>query len=194
MKAKDDPLFKAASRLSSKFDQIAAEDENEDRASTAKGLADAAAKIAGIMQRVGKKIEQREKKFHAELQRGEMRILILDEKKISKLRKYAEAHPIDLENIKAIIDGRKPSSGHNPKFVIHLDDGFKIAYTVEEHPECFHHASISVNTKGKYPHTAAVEMIVKAFGCEEKLSECCCFLEEEVCAVNVVWGKFVWGK
>lgn len=97
-----------------------------------------------------------------------MRILQIDNdarKEIEKLKNYANEHKISINSVKAMIEGKEPPVGDNSAYAIYLYDGFRIVYSVEEHPIGYcHHISISVDEIDKYPNPEAVEMILKEFG------------------------------
>jgi len=96
-----------------------------------------------------------------------MRILQIDDnskKDICKLKMYAKANRFDKFQLKLIMSGDLIPAGDNPDYVIHLHDGYRVVYSIEQQPIGWcRHISISVETKGKYPNEQAVENILKAF-------------------------------
>ena len=101
-----------------------------------------------------------------------MRILQIDNdarEKIKKLIDYACEHKINEKSLRAMLAGKEKPVGDNSDYAIHLYDGFRIVYSIEEQPigDC-HHISISVDEIDIYPHPAAVEEILKEFGMKKE--------------------------
>lgn len=122
-----------------------------------------------------------------------MRILQIDNdarEKIKKLIKYASEHKINEKSIRAMMAKEEKPVGDNPDYVIHLHDGFRVVYSIEEQPvgNC-HHISISVDEIDKYPHPAAVEEILKEFGMKKIEDSISLWNEDNYQAINLVQKK-----
>lgn len=99
-----------------------------------------------------------------------MRPLVIEREPIDKLIAHAQTHRIDLDALKAIYAGQMPPAGDYAARTIELPIGYRIVFTIEEHPQeggttkWFKHLSISCDNK--MPHPAAAEMIAKEFDME----------------------------
>lgn len=94
---------------------------------------------------------------------------------VRSLRERAAANPINATEVARIgIDAKKvrnlklsdrpPGFERKPSERINIPVGFTVAYTVEQQLSGLcGHLSISVDSKGKCPHPAAVEAIAKLF-------------------------------
>lgn len=119
------------------------------------------------------------------------RFLLIDEntrKEIKEIIIYAQKHSLDKNALKATILKIKKPVGDNPRHVIHIYNGFRIVYSIENQPHggnC-HHISISVKEKNKYPSPEAVEEILKEFGMKEINKSFSIWLEKEIQAINIL--------
>jgi hypothetical protein len=113
---------------------------------------------------------------------------------IKKVKEYAERNIVSIDTIKAAVECPMESIpvGDNPEHVVHIHDGFRVVYSIEEQPiGLIAHLSISVEALGKYPNEVAVNMILKEFGMDEVTSDsknaaCAVWIEEKNESVNIV--------
>ena len=117
-----------------------------------------------------------------------MRILeINDDTKedIKKVKAYANEHKLTKGELLETMAGIKEDVGDDPDHVIHIHDGYRVVYSIEEQQigDC-HHLSVSIDRKGKWPQPTAVEMILEEFGMK-KLDESLAVWPEDI-AVNVL--------
>jgi hypothetical protein len=105
---------------------------------------------------------------------------------IKNLMFYAENNKINLKRMRMIMDRLLAPPGDNPNFLITLPVGFRVVFTIEQHPGGWHkHLSVSVPGKGHWPSIEAVDMIAQEFGIEN-FKDHYIYPEEDVEAVNVV--------
>jgi hypothetical protein len=105
--------------------------------------------------------------------------LVIDDAKLKALRTYAEEHPVPLTELREIIEGRKPCVGDREGYTIFLDFGFKLVYSIEEHPRTDggttwgRHMSVSLTepTGQRVPSIVAVQLLAQALGFKP-LNEC----------------------
>jgi hypothetical protein len=83
---------------------------------------------------------------------------------IDKVRSYAEENPISHDEMIKIREGTSKPPGDNPKFVVHIDMGYRVVFTVEHHPRKMRHISVSVDAPGKLVPIASFAHISKPFG------------------------------
>ena len=88
---------------------------------------------------------------------------------IADLKILAAAHVFDPEAVIASVKSNEPAfRAAMRSFSIPLPIGYVVTYTHERQPDpnlgVIQHISVSVDTPGKYPSTAAIEMILRAFG------------------------------
>lgn len=120
-----------------------------------------------------------------------MRILqITDQTKedIQKLIAYAKAHIVSNDRLKAMVQSPKEfyPAGDDADHVVHIHDGYRVVYSIEEQNiGLCSHISISVESRTKYSHEAAVALILKEFGMSLDLATKI-WLEKTVNAVNVL--------
>src|SRR4030042_2048042 len=99
-----------------------------------------------------------------------MRILQINDdvkKEIKKVKEYANQHIVTGDMLKLIKYGDLRPVGDNPDHLVHIHDGYRVIYSVDQNPETknlYHHLSISIGKKLKYPHECAVDEIAKEFG------------------------------
>jgi len=109
---------------------------------------------------------------------GNTRILI----KILVDRAYE--NKIFLEEMYEIMEGKKSPIGDNPDYCCHIKDGYRVVFSVEQHPSTLmKHISISHN--GKIPEVEDVRVIIKEFGFKSKLEHCVVYREGDL-AVNLM--------
>ena len=127
-----------------------------------------------------------------------MNPLVIDQEvqeKIKKLIKHATNNPTSLETMMKLAQGEPVPAGLNADFTIDIPTAYAVTYTHEEQPAGMcKHLSISVHTKGRFPHPEAVQMLMNEFGFTNNLYECAKagsiweekFGEEQQSAMNIV--------
>jgi hypothetical protein len=104
-----------------------------------------------------------------------MRALVIDndaKARIASLKAHAERNIISLAEMKKLIETGNVI-GDDDANSIDLFHGFRVVYSLEEHPMGLcHHISISVDTPGKLPNEFAVQAIMDEFGFPLKLRQC----------------------
>jgi len=104
-----------------------------------------------------------------------MRPLVIDEDaktRIAALKAHAAKNVVSLDELHKLIETGNVL-GDDESNSIHLYHGFRVVYTLEEHPMGLcHHISISVDTPGKMPNEFSVQAIMDEFGFPLKLHEC----------------------
>jgi hypothetical protein len=128
-----------------------------------------------------------------------MSALIIDatsKKKIDELIKYAEENPLNIEHMKKLARGMEPPPGDNKNCVCYLNFGYRVVFTIEQHPMGWcKHLSISIAKKEKYPSIEAVTMIMHQFNITGGFNEVKkafvipqghFWVEKEVEAINIV--------
>lgn len=123
-----------------------------------------------------------------------MRILQIDDetlKDIDKVIRYANKHKFGKHQMKLIMSGDLKAAGLNPDYVVHIHQGYRVVYSLEEHPIGWcQHISISVERSDKYPHEIAVKMILEAFRMSGDLNKCLnTWVEKETESVNILQRK-----
>jgi hypothetical protein len=118
------------------------------------------------------------------------RVLFLGEKEkeaIARLIDFAEKNRLSLEYMKSLMAGDRIPPGDNPDYACHITDGYRIVYTIEQHPLFFcRHISISVDDPEKLPSPPAVELIMKEFGFRGGINECLNVWIEEIPGVKAI--------
>ena len=72
------------------------------------------------------------------------------EEDIAKVLKYADEHRFTVAKMKLLVSGDIESPGDNPDYMLHINDGFRVVYSLEEQPMGWcHHISVSVDKKKK---------------------------------------------
>jgi len=119
--------------------------------------------------------------------------LVVDEEfysVVDKVKEYAEKNRLNHSKMHLMMKGVLRPPGYNPDYVCHINFGYRVCYTLEEHPCGWcRHISISVDKKDRTPNPAAVLTIMKAFGfTQESFKECKKVWLEDVnpAAVNVL--------
>jgi hypothetical protein len=112
--------------------------------------------------------------------------------KIKKLIDFAEQNPVTLQTMMEIMDGVASPAGSFAKFRIDILIGYRVVFTVEEHPGGWmKHISISINDAEKLPGFPAIDMILEEFGMgtlQNALEQKLVYLEETITpkAVNIL--------
>ena len=98
--------------------------------------------------------------------------LIIDDNKLKVLKEYAERNPVTFQELQQIIDGTVPPVGDRDGYICFLDYGFKLVFSIEEHP-CKDggtlwgkHMSVSLEepTGTRVPSIIAVQLLCQALG------------------------------
>lgn len=117
--------------------------------------------------------------------------LLIDETvkaRIQEVRAYAEKNKLNRAMMERIVAGEEPFVGEDPGFECSIPFGFRVVFSIEEHPCGWcHHFSMSVETPGRVPNINAVRLLMMEFGISRPLEEC--LVEMENCippAVNVI--------
>lgn len=99
-------------------------------------------------------------------------------RELAELRKFAEAHPLDIRKLHDILKTQIPP-GDEPGRSICLPIGFRVVFTIEQHPESWmRHLSVSVDGKrGAVPNNFAMAWIARQLGFTDQPSMA--FLENE---------------
>lgn len=104
--------------------------------------------------------------------------LIIDDTKVANLKAFAEAHPIFMNELIEIAEGRQQPVGDREGYSIDLPINFKVVFSIEEHPQkdgngtiWFKHMSMSLDIPGRCPNEFAVGMVCQALGFPP-LNEC----------------------
>jgi len=89
---------------------------------------------------------------------------------IAKVVKYANEHKFTIDQMKLLMAGDIEPPGDNPDYMLYINNGYRVVYSLEEQPIGWcHHISISVDKEKKYPHGIATQMIMGAFGMDGNL-------------------------
>lgn len=119
------------------------------------------------------------------------RILQIDDdvlKEVEKVKKYAFEHPYGEAYRSLVVSGDALPVGDNPEHVVHIHDGYRVVYSISTlKSKKFHHLSISVNKKGKYPGIPDAQVIMDLFGMGKDVNDLDnVWLEKEMEAVNLL--------
>ncbi len=97
--------------------------------------------------------------------------LVLDEKKLGGLRSYAEAHRLPIDQMRMIVAGTAPIVGDRPEHECHLNVGWRVVFSIEEHPRkdgngtaWLRHMSMSSSAPGRFPNSVALEEVARHLG------------------------------
>lgn len=122
-----------------------------------------------------------------------MRFLLIDQIKkdiINQVREYANLHRITKTEMQARLkDPNTLPIGDNLLHTCFIDDGYTCVFSVEEHPMGWcNHLSVSVDsTDDKLPSIPAVQMLLKEFGINKELEDCCVYIEDSYPkSVNII--------
>lgn len=108
---------------------------------------------------------------------------------IAKVIAYAKEHKYDQHKMKRVMAGDIKPAGLDPGFIVHIHDGYRMVYSLEQQPVVgwCHHLSISVEKTKKYPHPVVTMEIMKLFGMEGDFKKCLSIWQEEVTeSVNIL--------
>lgn len=100
----------------------------------------------------------------------------------------ANENPIYLDEMHAIMDGKKKPIGNNQDFSCIINGEYRAVYSIEQHPShMMKHISIS-HKEDKYPSPEDVAVIIEEFGFKNKLEERKnpIYFEEHVAAINII--------
>jgi hypothetical protein len=119
-----------------------------------------------------------------------MRPLLIDDAtrtKLEQVKAHAAANPFSIDDMRELMTGRQVPAGDREGFSFEIPVGFRVVYTVEDHPSGrFKHISISVDDPKVAPSPEAVKYIMKEMGFEFSLEQCKVYIEEPIPAVNVL--------
>jgi hypothetical protein len=98
--------------------------------------------------------------------------LVIDSEKIKALREYAEANRVPLAEMYRILNGQSPCVGDRPNYSLNLDFGFRLVFSVEEHPRTDggttwgRHMSVSLTEPSgtRVPSIHAVQLLCMELG------------------------------
>lgn len=97
--------------------------------------------------------------------------LVIDDTKVANLKAFAEAHPIFMNELIEIAEGRKQPVGDREGYSLDLPVNFKIVFSIEEHPQkngrgtiWFKHMSMSLAIPGRCPSVSAVSLVCERLG------------------------------
>ena len=107
---------------------------------------------------------------------------------IAAVKRYAEEHIYTLDVMKKAIAGEYIAAGDNRNYVCILGN-HRVVYSIEEQPDgnYYHHLSVSVPDKGRYPKPVVVDLILSQFGINANVKSANhTWIEEKAEAVNVL--------
>ena len=100
--------------------------------------------------------------------------LIIDEKKIGELRKFAESHFIPITEMRRIAEGQAALIGERNGYDCLLEFGYRVAFSIEEHPRdqkdpskgtaWLRHMSMSQAEPGRCPGQITMGLIGELLG------------------------------
>lgn len=103
--------------------------------------------------------------------------LVVDDNKLAALREFAEANPIPVDEMRRIAAGEAPCVGEREGYGLNLDLGYRLVFTVEEHPQrsggtkWLRHMSMSLSAPGRAPNQFSLGMIGESLGFPVKNGE-----------------------
>lgn len=112
--------------------------------------------------------------------------------KLEKLESYAVLNPFTLSKIKDIMSGKISPAGDIPEYSIIVPVGYKIVYSIEEHPVGFaRHLSVSSPSKGMVPGEYILNLIMKHLKFDGRVDTLGTYVytedvTEDIKAINVV--------
>jgi hypothetical protein len=120
-----------------------------------------------------------------------VRVLQIDDyvrNEVAKVKKYAFEHPYDESYRALFIRGKTLPVGDNPEHVVHIHDGYRAVYSLSVlNNTKYHHLSISIEEKGKYPGIHEAEIILELFDMGKSVNDLDnVWIEEAVQAVNLL--------
>lgn len=93
-----------------------------------------------------------------------LRPFVIDAKikeKLTKLKEYAEAHPISLDDLL----NKRVVAGDHEEFTVKLPFGYRVVYSLEkQNIGDVRHLSMSVNQDKKLPNPRSVNEVMKMLG------------------------------
>lgn len=114
--------------------------------------------------------------------------LIIDNEKLEDLRAFAQANPISLSELMKITEENAPVVGEREGYSINLDFGYRLVYSVEEHPDGWmRHMSMSQVRPGRSPNRAAIDLMLEALGFP-LFDKCLVYMEGEIICAMVQVG------
>jgi len=119
------------------------------------------------------------------------RVLNIDEYVLNEVKKviaYASEHPYDENYRKLQLAGDVYPVGDNPDHVVHIHQGFRVVYSITiSKGKSYHHLSISIKDKGRFPSVEQTQIIMDLFGMGDNIKKLdTVWLEEEIGAVNLL--------
>lgn len=117
-----------------------------------------------------------------------MTALLINNEKISELKKFAEQNPLSLEECRKIITGELPPPGERQGYTIYLEPCWKLVYSIGIYPKrteghcAVRHMSMSLTKPGRVPNPTAIQLISDALGFPP-LDQCFVTCENEIVEV-----------
>ena len=90
--------------------------------------------------------------------------------RLKEVIRYAEDNLVDAKRMKRIAKGKEAPVGDDENRVCHLDFGYRVVYSIEEHPQkkggtmWMRHMSMRINKKGRVPNEYALAMVGEILG------------------------------
>jgi hypothetical protein len=124
-----------------------------------------------------------------------MHPMVIDDKKLAALRRFAEEHPIPADEVRKIYEGTAPPAGDREGYGLDIDFGYHLVMSIEECPlkdgtgtTWLRRMSMSTGRPGKYPNPVGVEEIAKTL-VFPPLSQCVVGADDDVIVVNAECEK-----
>jgi hypothetical protein len=119
------------------------------------------------------------------------RILQIDDdviREVAKVKEYSLKYPCGEAYRELLKVGDALPVGDNPEHVVHIHDGYRAVYSVSVmDTKKYHHLSLSVEGKGKYPGIPDTEIILDLFGMGKDVHDLdSLWIEEKAKAVNLI--------
>lgn len=100
-----------------------------------------------------------------------MRLLVIDKTATAgaaKVKAFGLMHRLSVHDVMRLLKGQGSIPGDDTQRVLNIVDGWRVVYTVEQHPGgWFHHISISIapqNANKPFPNDHGVQEILNLFG------------------------------
>jgi hypothetical protein len=100
-----------------------------------------------------------------------MHPMVIDDKKLAALRKFAEEHPIPADEVRRIYERKAPPAGEREGYDLDIDFGYRVVCSIEECPlkdgkgtVWLRRMSMSTGRPGKYPNPVGIEEIAGKLG------------------------------
>lgn len=91
--------------------------------------------------------------------------------RITEVLQYADIHRFNIQDLKRIIAGEAEPAGDNPAFEVMLPMGYRVVYTIEEHPGGWaKHISVSTVPRSSTLTGGALNRIMQLFGFRHDLA------------------------